>query len=58
MAQFAGRGLDDSLAVGALGYGQNATALWNSLIVGALLLILAVWDLNTMVATPQVDRGG
>lgn len=36
-----------------LGYNQNATAVWNSLIVGALVLIVAVWDLNTMPTASQ-----
>jgi len=32
----------------ALGYAAMSTALWNSLIVGALVFILACWDLSTM----------
>jgi hypothetical protein len=31
-----------------LGYSGNHAALWNALIVGALVFILAVWDLSTL----------
>jgi hypothetical protein len=31
-----------------LGYSATSTALWNALIVGALVFILACWDLNTL----------
>jgi hypothetical protein len=31
-----------------LGYSGNTTALWNALIVGALVFILASWDLSTL----------
>ena len=31
-----------------LRYSQDSHALWNALIVGALVFILAIWDLNTL----------
>jgi hypothetical protein len=31
-------------------YLTNPTALWNSLIIGALVFILSIWDLNTQPA--------
>jgi len=31
-----------------LRYSQDYHALWNALIVGALVFILAIWDLNTL----------
>ena len=36
-----------------LGYSGNVAALWNALIVGALVFILACWDLNTL---PEASR--
>jgi hypothetical protein len=36
-----------------LGYSGTTTALWNALIVGALVFILACWDLNTL---PEASR--
>ncbi|HEY7548327.1 MAG TPA: SPW repeat protein [Hyphomicrobiaceae bacterium] len=36
-----------------LGYSGTATPLWNALIVGALVFILACWDLNTL---PEASR--
>lgn len=36
-----------------LGYSGTATALWNALIVGAVVFILACWDLTTM---PDASR--
>jgi hypothetical protein len=34
-----------------LGYSANMTPLWNALIVGVLVFIMAVWDLSTMPGT-------
>jgi len=34
-----------------LRYSHTPNALWNALIVGALVFILAVWDLNTLPDT-------
>jgi hypothetical protein len=33
-----------------LGYASTPQALWNALVIGALVFILAIWDLNTMPA--------
>jgi len=38
-----------------LGYSTATIVLWNSLIVGALVFILAIWDLNTQPA--MASRG-
>jgi hypothetical protein len=32
-------------------YAGNIPAMWNSLIVGAVVFILSIWDLNTQPAT-------
>jgi hypothetical protein len=31
-----------------LGYASTPQALWNALVIGALVFILAIWDLSTM----------